>query len=637
MNKKSYRTNVLITLVIFFLNSPSYSNQSHSQLIDVEREYYQKAVKAVNRNSMTEFKKYENKIRNYPLYPYIKYKVLHKKKIDDREVIRFIRNYEYSYIGQKAYVNLIYRLSQRKKYRLLVDNYKKADSIEINCLYLRAKIKLKELKDVKESMIPIWLSHKSQPKECNYLFNWSRKNGLIDDELIWQRITLALKANNYRLAKYLNKFISEKNKKWSNLFLSTHLRPKKILQINTNSLHRYEKLILVHGLHRLAKKDFKEFIKLYERNKNNKKLHENFLRIVSNALNENNPFAYDLSKSISENSYNIRLIRSLLNYCIYNSKWNSFIYYYNFLPDSYKADEKLLYWRAKSLIKVGKKKDARVLLNEVKLKRSYYGFLSSSLLNEKIKINHEPVLISDDKVKKVKENRNFKIIQELLFHNKPLQAKRELAYMYLNRKINLSDLNIMNKVFSEIGWHNGAILGFGKTKYFDDITARFPTPYLYLFKKYYFNNYSKYLFLSIARQESAFDINAKSSAGAVGLMQVMPKTGKWMFKKIKKGKKISIKNIYQLENNIMLGASYIHYLIKNNNNLVKSIASYNAGPHNVKKWVKSLVAPNDAWVEFIPFNETQKYVKNIMEYMIVYDWVINKRQTLDIKKLMGLR
>ena len=90
------------------------------------------------------------------------------------------------------------------------------------------------------------------------------------------------------------------------------------------------------------------------------------------------------------------------------------------------------------------------------------------------------------------KNRNFKIIQELLFHNKPLQAKRELAYMYLNRKINLSDLNIMNKVFSEIGWHNGAILGFGKTKYFDDITARFPTPYLYLFKKYYFNNYIIY-------------------------------------------------------------------------------------------------------------------------------------------------
>ena len=76
---------------------------------------------------------------------------------------------------------------------------------------------------------------------------------------------------------------------------------------------------------------------------------------------------------------------------------------------------------------------------------------------------------------------------------------------------------------------------------------------------------------------------------------------------------------------------------KNNNNLVKSIASYNAGPHNVKRWVKSLVAPNDAWVEFIPFNETQKYVKNIMEYMIVYDWVINKKQTLDIKKLMGLK
>ena len=136
MNKKSYRTNVFITLVIFFLNSPSYSNQSTLQFIDLEREYYQKAVNAVKRNSMTEFQKYEKKIINYSLYPYIKYKILHKKKIDDRKVIRFIQNYEYSYIAQKAYVNLIYRLSQRKKYRLLVDNYKKADSTEINCLYL---------------------------------------------------------------------------------------------------------------------------------------------------------------------------------------------------------------------------------------------------------------------------------------------------------------------------------------------------------------------------------------------------------------------------------------------------------------------------------------------------------------------
>ncbi|MDA7842064.1 hypothetical protein N9A44_00380, partial [Gammaproteobacteria bacterium] len=63
--------------------------------------------------------------------------------------------------------------------------------------------------------------------------------------------------------------------------------------------------------------------------------------------------------------------------------------------------------------------------------------------------------------------------------------------------------------------------------------------------------------------------------------------------------------------------------------------SYNAGPSIVRKWRKTFHAPEDAWIEFIPYSETRKYVKLVLEYSLVYDWVLNKKNTIRVSQLIN--
>ena len=144
------------------------------------------------------------------------------------------------------------------------------------------------------------------------------------------------------------------------------------------------------------------------------------------------------------------------------------------------------------------------------------------------------------------------------------------------------------------------------------------------------------MLLGIARKESIFIQYAKSSAGAVGIMQVLPKTAYWVLKKNKK-KKVSINYLYNKKLNIFVGSYYFKYLLSKKKSYVEAIASYNAGLYNVSKWRKNNYSAEDSWIESIPFNETRKYVKLVIEYSLVYDWILNNKSTIRVSQLINIK
>jgi len=125
------------------------------------------------------------------------------------------------------------------------------------------------------------------------------------------------------------------------------------------------------------------------------------------------------------------------------------------------------------------------------------------------------------------------------------------------------------------------------------------------------------LLFGLIRQESVFTKNAKSRSGALGLMQVMPSTGRLLYRK-ENGK--GRPDLNDPDANLRLGARYLRQLLDAfPGDTAAALAAYNAGPGHVRAWKKaSGLAPEDEFLESIPFGETRLYVKRVLFYQGSY-------------------
>ncbi|MBI2252441.1 MAG: lytic transglycosylase domain-containing protein, partial [Armatimonadetes bacterium] len=119
------------------------------------------------------------------------------------------------------------------------------------------------------------------------------------------------------------------------------------------------------------------------------------------------------------------------------------------------------------------------------------------------------------------------------------------------------------------------------------------------------------ILISLIKAESDFKLNAKSKTGAIGLMQIMPKTAEDIVKELN-FKGFSLEALESPELNVFFGAYYLSKLKKNyRGNLFLALAAYNGGSSNVDLWLKNKSAPIE--IKDIPFLETRKYLKNIFK------------------------
>jgi len=125
---------------------------------------------------------------------------------------------------------------------------------------------------------------------------------------------------------------------------------------------------------------------------------------------------------------------------------------------------------------------------------------------------------------------------------------------------------------------------------------------------------------AIVRQESAFMPDARSSAGALGLMQIMPRTGRTIARSLDRPFK-QRKELLDVNVSLAFGSTYLRILLDDlDEHPVLAAAAYNAGPHRVERWrpaERNLSA--DLWIENIPFRETREYLRRVLTYTTIYE------------------
>jgi soluble lytic murein transglycosylase len=144
------------------------------------------------------------------------------------------------------------------------------------------------------------------------------------------------------------------------------------------------------------------------------------------------------------------------------------------------------------------------------------------------------------------------------------------------------------------------------------------------------------LVYAVSRQESSFDITARSSSGARGLMQLMPDTAKETAARLSLAYNVNMLT-EDAAYNATLGTAYLAGLIRQwDGNLPLAFASYNAGAGNVKKWITAYGDPRRSeydsidWVERIPFPETRNYVQRVTENYFVYKYLMEHPQKMEL-------
>jgi soluble lytic murein transglycosylase len=141
---------------------------------------------------------------------------------------------------------------------------------------------------------------------------------------------------------------------------------------------------------------------------------------------------------------------------------------------------------------------------------------------------------------------------------------------------------------------------FGYPLEYEDLIVRYSNEY----------NLDPYLVAAVIKTESTFKSDAVSSAGAVGLMQIMPETGEWLAGKF--GEAFETDNLYDPETNIRYGCWYLHFLMERFDGQADlAIAAYNAGHNRVEGWLLDEAYSDGTVLTNIPYSETENYVKKV--------------------------
>ena len=162
--------------------------------------------------------------------------------------------------------------------------------------------------------------------------------------------------------------------------------------------------------------------------------------------------------------------------------------------------------------------------------------------------------------------------------------------------------------------------------------ANFPSYYVSLVRK----AARKYgvdqdMAVALARQESAFNPKAVSSAGALGLMQLMPATAATMMGKSVTADNVDHNRVLKPQTNAHLGCRYLSKMIRAFGGTVEyALAAYNAGPTAVSRWRRRGDLPTEIFVEEIPYSETRNYVMKVLSWKRKYEFL--ERARAEVKR-----
>jgi soluble lytic murein transglycosylase len=563
-------------------------------------------------------------LEGYPLKPYVELKTLSKFPFmaNKKQIESFLSTYDSSPLDRPLRKKWLKYLAKQNQTALFNRFYRNVGDTALKCQHAQILMQDEKTKSRALTMTEeLWVVGKSQPKECDKLFKQWQKLGHRTNELVWIRLSLAADGGNHTLIPYLKTLLPSKQRYLADLWLKVRRSPSQVSRLSNfpAKFMPQETQILVYGLKRLISSDRDLALRSWEKlskkmtfsAEQEKQISHRFAIFL--ALADHQQAEIWLEKATSKQP-DAELLRWHLAHVLRKQEWQHALDVIDYVPADVSTDNVFQYWQARAYAQLDAPELATQSLQSLAKERHYYGFLASGKLSIEASLNDNPLSIVQAEIDELAQHPAAQRAFEFRQLGRSVSARRE--WRFLQSVLNPEQKLAAAVLASQQNWHDQAIFGFAKSGYLDDLSRRFPMPF-----EVDLNNYAKqndvdlaWVF-AIARRESSFMPDAASGVGALGLMQVMPGTARYLAKK-----KVHRNTLFNPSKNAELGTQYMRYLLdKMDDNPILATASYNAGWRRVQQWLpeKSTV-PLDLWIETIPYKETRNYVKAVLAYQQIY-------------------
>lgn len=595
-----------------------------------DRSTFVAAEKALKQNQMSLYQALKKQLEadHYVLLPYLEYAELQKQfsqgEYPVEAVHEFLNKEQNTALGDRLRSSWLYYLAKKNQWEMFIADYQPSSDDGLQCHAIYANYKVSNQASVLNEALPLWLYGKSRPESCDTVFNAWRAKGGLSEKLVWDRIYLAIDANQFAVVNYLMRYVPKNKQPWVQAWLNTYKDPK---IITSEKLFKDSAPFLrdtqIYGLKRIARKDpekaAKIWAKLEKQYKFSPKQKAKAIRSIAVGMAmDHDPDALTWFNRISLTHHDDISYEWHVRAALRAGDWAEVARVVPLFPAHLRKDSAWTYWLARAYDEMGQKEQAQNLYTILSHERSFGGVLASERLGVEYPINLPRITVTPEHIQETLQDKGIARALELHELDRITLARRE--WMETIAHLDEVHLQAAAMIAHQQGWQERAIHTLAKAENQNNIDIRFPVMYRKIIEKEAKRNgLNPAWVFAIARRESAFVQDIKSPVGATGLMQLMPYTAKQIAKQIKEPYH-SPTQLTQAGLNVRLGSAYLKSIYHDlDENMLLATAAYNAGPHRVKQWTpKHGSLPADVWVETIPFTETREYVKAVLIYRLIY-------------------
>lgn len=641
-NRASRTVGILFLSVV---SAPAVIGQTHTTQIEQPRELFRTVHASVERGSWSEIDDLSARDRqlleNYVLWPDLRATWLRAniRTVPSTEIESFTKQYgalrPARELRYQAALNLVRNGDLAGYLRIYQQFYQGQNIAKLDCLALQAEIKAGRIQHVDIRAIDLWMVGESQVSECDSVFEYLDDRNLLGIVEYQKRYARAVEKRNFTLAQWLAKKIDQQHVDAATQWRKAQANPSDFLKASRRrSGNRVLREQLVYATEQLTYRDPKIARKLWGRVVKKHKFSETQKLLTAQHIalwtaRDNLRGAYNLLTGLEPAAQSDEVLRWRARTSLRGGHWINLLADIAMMTDAEQKTEEWRYWQAVALNRSGQLLAAKAKFEALSLERSYYGFLAADELDQDYALDDSSLLVDEIRLKALEARPEIIRARELFYVGQDGRGRSEwdAVARYLSNDDKIQAAILAHRW----GWHSRAITVTASLGEYDDLSIRYPLPYQTTFEEYSTQaNIASTWAYGIARSESLFMRDARSSAGAIGLMQLMPATGRDVAKEIKLPYS-GLATLVDPKSNIRLGTTYLGQMAERyGGNRVLATAAYNAGPHRVDRWLpKDSTIDARIWIENIPFNETRQYVKRVLVAQTIFHW----RMTGKIRRL----